>query len=133
LSVGRWQSIAGGSAGGADGLAQIAEFVSADVVAGSALCPHQVCTDENMRRRVIAPVGEQLICLPQGQAIDFFKRPSGSGRDVAIDERPIGYTGTGVGSPADDFFKPDTSRTALNKTLKSSSVSPFSSASSDKS
>src|SRR6185437_11139552 len=63
-----------------------------------------------MRRRIVLPVGEEVVCLPQSQAIDFLKSPSGSGG----------------GSPGALFFKPETSSTALSRALKSSRVRPLS-------
>jgi hypothetical protein len=66
------------------------------------------------------PVGKEVIDLPQGKQADLIECPSGSSSDVAVQERPIGYTGTGVGSPAAAFFNPDTSSIALKRALKSS-------------
>ena len=98
--------------------------------AGSPLvASHQVSRHQHVSRRVILPVIEQLIYLPQGEPADLAEAPSGSSSDVTIEERPIGYTGTGVGSPADALFRPETSSMALNRVLKSSKVRPLSSCS----
>src|SRR5262249_31666392 len=94
---------------------------------GSLVAPHRVRRHEHVSGRVILPVIEQLIYLPQGEPADLGEAPSGSSSDVTIEERPIGYTGTGVGSPADALFRPETSSMAPNRVLKSSKVRPFSS------
>lgn len=100
----------------------------AALLAGSRiLSSHQVGRHEHVGWRVLPPVVEELIYLPQGETGDLAEGPSGSSSDMAIEERPIGYTGTGVGSPAAARFKPETSSTAVNKALKSSKVRPFSS------
>jgi len=62
------------------------------------------------------PVSHEIVEVPEGKLFNVMQGPSGSGGDVAEDKRPIDYTGTGVGSPAEAFFKPETSRTVLNRT-----------------
>ena len=86
-----------------------------------------------MRGRIVLPVRHQLIHFPQSKLLNFMKTPSGSSCDMAKKERPVRYTGTGVGSPAGAFLSPETSSTALKRALKSSKVRPFSSCSTERS
>jgi hypothetical protein len=86
----------------------------------------KICGHQHVSGRVVLPVCHQIIDFPKGKLLDFRQSPSGSSCDMAKDERPIRYTGTGVGSPAAAFLSPETSRTAVNSALKSSKVSPFS-------
>ena len=97
------------------------------------LVAKQIRRHENMRGRTLPPVVEQIVDVPECERINLAKRPPGGSCDVAVEKRPLRYTATGVGSPAAAFFRPETSRTAPNSALKSSSVSPFSSCSCDKS
>ncbi len=68
-----------------------------------------------MRGRVVLPVVQQIMNLPEGKPIDFVKSPSGSGGDVAVNERPVRYAVTGVASPEFALFRPETSRTAAKR------------------
>jgi hypothetical protein len=75
---------------------------------------HQIGRNKYVRGRIVPPVRHEIVEVPESKLLDVRQSPSGSGGDVAKNERPIDYTGTGVGSPAAAFFKPETSRTALN-------------------
>jgi hypothetical protein len=70
--------------------------------------------------RKFLPIGHQLVEFPERKLLNLMQRPPGSGRDVAKEKGPVGYTGTGTGSPAEAFLSPETSRTELNSALKSS-------------
>lgn len=86
----------------------------------------QIGRHQHVRGRRLLPVLEQIIYVPQCERVNFAKRPPGGSGDVAVEKRPLRYTATGVCSPAAAFFRPETSSTALKSALKSSSVSPFS-------
>lgn len=88
---------------------------------------NKVSCHEQMYWRMVFPVSHKIVEFPQSQLLDLMKGPSGSGCDVAENKWPVNYTGTGVGSPATAFFRPETSSTVLKSVLKSSKVSPFSS------
>lgn len=85
---------------------------------------HQISPYQHVGWWIILPVAKQLVHFPQRKFVDLPERPSGSSSDMAIDKCPIGYTGTGIGSPAAAFFNPETSSTALKSALKSSKVRP---------
>jgi hypothetical protein len=56
----------------------------------TALAPaHQISRNQHVRGRIILPVVKQVIRVPNGQLIDLVGCPSGSSRDVAIQERPV--------------------------------------------
>jgi hypothetical protein len=120
------------SARKSNSLAQLAK-VGVRLPAGFArwvfLAASQISTYQHVSRWVILPVSHEVVEFPQSKLLDLMESPSGSGCDVAKDKRPIGYTGTGIGSPATAFFNPETSSMALKRILKSSNVRPFSSCS----
>ena len=86
----------------------------------------QIRRYQDVSRRIVLPISKEIVYLPHGQLVNLPESPSGSGGDVAVNKRPLDYTGTGIGSPAAAFLRPETSSTALKSALKSSKVSPFS-------
>ncbi len=51
---------------------------------------NQISGDQHVDRRMILPVGEQIIYVPEGKLGNLSERPSGSGSNVAVEERPVG-------------------------------------------
>src|SRR5438309_6842784 len=112
------------AAHGVDGLREIGEFSLVELLfqlAGRApFTTHEIGRDQDVSRRIVLPVGHQIIDIPERKLVDLREGPSGSSGDVAVSKGPLRYTGTGVGSPAEAFLRPETSSTALNSALKSS-------------
>src|SRR5262249_51000930 len=75
-----------------------------------------------MHRRMLIPVLDQLMHLPQRECIHIAVPPSGDGDDVAIDPAPISYPVTGCAYPGAFLRNPDASSTALKTSLKFSTV-----------
>jgi hypothetical protein len=73
---------AGAASGSRDGLCEFGKFIAR----GRLL--QQTCAEQDMQRRMIAPVGEQVVDFPQGKPVNFAERPSGSGGDVAVKKWP---------------------------------------------
>jgi hypothetical protein len=121
-----------GSSGEIDRRGKLAEAWQRRAAAGPAritllfVSAQQIRRHQHVRGRRLLPVLEQIVYFPQCECVNFAKRPPGGSGDVAVEKRPLRYTATGVGSPEAAFFRPETSRTALNSAPKSSSVSPFS-------
>lgn len=117
------------------GVNGLSEFAKAAFAArtrlgrGAFFTAREISAHQHVSRRIVLPIVEEFICLPQCQPADLSERPSGSGSDVPVDKRPVRYTDTGIGSPAAARLSPETSRTAWKRTVKSSKVSPFSSCS----
>ncbi len=78
-----------GAAGKLNGLGDFLEFALAILrmwPAAMSRRPQEVRSHQNMCRRVLAPVVQQVVELPQRKLVDFAELPSGSGRDVAIEK-----------------------------------------------
>ncbi|MGH9566479.1 MAG: hypothetical protein ACRD4F_01480, partial [Candidatus Angelobacter sp.] len=73
---------AGAAADSRDGLREFSK-----VIARGRLL-QQTCAEQDMQRRMIAPVGKQVIDFPEGKPVNFTKRPSGSGGDMAVKKWP---------------------------------------------
>jgi len=43
-----------------------------------------------MRGRILAPVGAEIIHVPERELVDYGEGPSGRGGDMAVKKRPIG-------------------------------------------
>ncbi len=67
---------------------------SAQQIARRSLFPQRPCAhhrrEQDMRRRMLAPVLQQLIGLAQREEFDFGNGPPGGGCDVAEEMRPVG-------------------------------------------
>jgi len=50
----------------------------------------QVRRNQNMRGRILAPVGAEIIHVPERELVDYGEGPSGRGGDMAVKKRPIG-------------------------------------------
>jgi hypothetical protein len=131
IPVGARQAVVDTASRCSYGLGEIVEFTGLLRLPGVAVllfgATQKICGHQSMGWRIILPVGKEFIDVPKGELVDLREGPPGSGCDMTVDERPVGYTGTGVGSPAEAFLSPETSSTALKSALKSSMVRPFSS------
>lgn len=50
---------------------------------------HPIGSNQHMSRRIVLPIIEQIIDLPERELVNVSEGPSGSGGDVAIQKRPV--------------------------------------------
>jgi len=65
-------------------------FTELAIVGSRRLSAQQISSHHHMYRRMLLPVVEELIDLPERKRVDLTESPAGSSCYVTIDERPVG-------------------------------------------